>query len=224
MGHVKRKEWYIMAPKAVEMLRAVALAELVHLQPVRIRGRKELYRCKDGSIFLLRTAPKGTLMTKAHGPNAGDRMRIEDGPHQSVVIATPARNGASIEVYRVPKGRVVADLNKQHRHFCESHTPASATNLRAIAFGGEKDSNGRGFRIRYREFLIQSDQAAASSSRSGSEEAPVDLRAPSGPARGLLDMAEVSALRARLSREFGVQPMEIGIRIEVCGGRLAFQV
>jgi hypothetical protein len=199
----------------VNALRTTALTAFAPFQPVRVPGRQERYRCNDGSEFLLRTAPKGTLMTKADGPNAGDRMWIERGGHQSIVIAVPAKNGTSTEVYRVPTDRVVADLNEHHRRFCETHPPESATKLRAIAFGGDPASIGRGFRIKYREFLVEQGESA-------SVEAPA--APPSGPARGLLDMEEVIALRSRLSREFGVDPIEIGITIEVCGGRLAFHV
>ena len=93
-------------------------------------------------------------MTKADGPDAAAPMRIE-GDHDFVVVSTPGRNGGPTEVYRIPTPRVVGDLRDNHAAFAATHPDAS--DLRAIAFGGDPASNGRGYREKYREFLLLPD-------------------------------------------------------------------
>jgi hypothetical protein len=189
----------------VASLREAALALLAPLQPVRIPGRKQVYRFSDGTIGWFRTAPRGMLVSRAIGPNADDRLIMEDGPHTHFIIAVPARRGDAVDVFMVPKDRLIADYRAAYP--AESNTNID---MRAIRFDGDPANPWSGFRSKYAAFLVEASELPP---------AP-----PSGPAAGLLAMPELVALRERLAREFGIGQDEIHVAVHVAGGRLVFNL
>jgi hypothetical protein len=188
----------------VELLRRAALAALASLQPVRIPGRKQLYRFADGTIAWLRTAPNGMLVSRAIGPNADARLLVESGPHSAFIIAVPARRGDAVDVFLVPKDRLIADYRAA---YAESNTNID---MRAIRFDGDPANPWSGFRSKYAAFLVEASELPP---------AP-----PSGPAAGLLEMPELVALRDRVGFLFGIGQDEIHVKVEVAGGRLVFNL
>jgi hypothetical protein len=118
------------------------------------------------------------------------------------VFATPApRNNGPTEVYKISMSRIVEDFRSHHAEFAATHP--NATNLRALHFGGNPTSNGRGFRQRYREFLLLPNLDAG------------EPGCPDNPAEASpLDLALQGTLRAA-SAEYGQPPDRIRISIGV---------
>jgi hypothetical protein len=96
-----------------------------------------------------------------------------EGDHDFVVVSIPGRNGGPTEVYRVPTPRVVEDLRDNHAAFAATHPNAS--NLRAIAFGGDPASSGRGYREKYREFLLSPNIDSESADPNADHPTPLEL-------------------------------------------------
>lgn len=183
---------------------AIHQLQLLALNPVRRPGRREIYDLADGTSCLIRTGPKGTAMTKAESPDAASLMPMLEGEKAPdfYVFATPApRNNGPTEVYKIPMPCIVGDFRSNHAVFAETHP--NATNLRALHFGGSPTSNGRGYRERYREFLLLPN---LDDSEPGNRDNPAEVSP--------LELALRRTLHAA-SAEYGQPPDRIRISIGV---------
>jgi hypothetical protein len=133
------------------------ILRLAGLDPVRIPGRKNLYRLSDGTVVLIRTAPKGWLTTTKG--DAEDAPLHIDGQHDFVVVGVPPPRGGPTDVYKIPTARVVTDLEEAGRAYLAEHPNAANKNMRQIYFWrgqieGGRENPLRGFGEKYREFLL----------------------------------------------------------------------
>ena len=128
----------------------------------RVPGRKELYLCTtsplpwlpDGSTARLCVVTKEKLVTKTKkgGFAVTDLINLERGDDAAVIIAVRDRKGR-LEVYMVPKPRVIADMRACMAHWLATH-PNGKSDVRTISFDGDPAHPGKGFREKYREFLV----------------------------------------------------------------------
>jgi hypothetical protein len=190
---------------------------LAGLDPVRIPGRKHLYRLSDGTIVLTRTAPRGWLVTKT-ATDAEDSPLLIDGEHEFVVVAVAHPRGGPTDVYKIPTPRLVADMQEAHRVYLVEHPNAANKNLRQIFFNGGQLRDGRenplrGFGEKYREFLLLSDDDLHVAPNSGVEDMPQT------PLARALAQARVAA-----SAEYGqpVDHIRISLSVMFRTGELVF--
>jgi hypothetical protein len=135
-------------------------------------------------------------------------MFITDGEHELVIVATPGRGPTEIYVLE-DLARLRADFDGYHAHFASTHP--NANEMRALHFGGNPETSGRGFRQRWREFLLlpDVDEAPPADERS---ETPTPLQL------ALMNLAQEA------SAEYGqpVDHIRISIAVLFRSGELLF--
>jgi hypothetical protein len=120
--------------------------KLMGLAPEVIPGRAKAGRFGDGSTFIIRTAPHGSIVSRANNANWRAPMPHFER-HDWCVIVRPVSDD-KVEVYKIPTARLVADYKNHHK------IRNGTTDMRALRFGGKPTTSGAGFGVHYQEFLL----------------------------------------------------------------------
>lgn len=188
----------------------------------RIPGYAENYRFSGGGRTARMRLLKKNLVTGADGYLVSDAINLERGEDELVIAGVRDRFGG-LEVYVVPKPRVIADMRAHQAHYLAANPamndPAAwkdKTFVRSISFDGDPAHPGKGFRQKYREFLVATANVNELADFSTAEPAPT------GDESALELALRKTAIAASFEYGRPVSSIRITISVMFRTGELAF--